>query len=182
MTLGLALPSPEGLPGIVSVDGSWERQSYDATPSSGAASLVREERRRVGLRLADWSTSWLRWQAGTALDRLREYGHPDEAGVDARDYLAVESALDVRLARDRLALAASAGWWAPFAGGDRFAAGGLLASWRSTDDADGPVVVRGDRDVGRQPCRAARALARRGHRPGTRRAAPRAPAARPTAC
>jgi len=133
VTLGLALPSPEGLPGIVSVDGLWERQSYDTTSSSHAASLVREERRRVGLRLADWSTSWLRWQAGTALDRLREYGHPDEAGVAARDYLALESALDVFLARDRLSLAASAEWWAPFAGGDRFAAGGLLVSWRSTD-------------------------------------------------
>ena len=133
VTLGLALPSPEGLPGIASVDAMWERQSYDTTPSSGAASRVREERRRVGLRLADWSTSWLRWQAGTALDRLREYGHPDETGVGARDYLALESALDVHLARDRLSLAASAGWWAPFAGGDRFAAGGLLASWRSTD-------------------------------------------------
>ena len=133
VTLGLALPSPEGLPGIASVDGLWERQSYETTPSSGAASLVREERRRVGLRLADWSTSWLRWQAGTALDRLREYGHPDEAGVGARDYFALESALDVLLARDRLSLAASAGWWAPFAGGARFAAGGLLASWRSTD-------------------------------------------------
>ena len=138
VALGLALPSPQWLPGIVSFDGSWERQSYDATPSSDDATLVREERRRVGLHLADWSTSWLRWQTGAALDRLREYDDLDERRVDARDYLAVESALDVRLAGDRLALAASGGWWAPFAGGDRFGTGGLLAAWRSTDDATLP--------------------------------------------
>jgi hypothetical protein len=138
VALDLALPSPQGLPGIVSFDGSWERQSYDATPSSDGATLVREERRRVGLYLADWSSSWLRWQTGAALDRMREYGGFDGHRFAARDYLAVESTLDVRLAGDRLALAASGGWWAPFAGGDRFATGGLLAAWRSTDDVTLP--------------------------------------------
>jgi hypothetical protein len=127
VALGLALPSPQWLPGIVSFDTSWERQSYDATPSSDDATLVREERRSVGLHVADWSTSWLRWQTGATLDRF-----------GARDYLAVENSLDVRLAGDRLALAASGGWWAPFAGGDRFATGGLLAAWRSTDEATRP--------------------------------------------
>lgn len=134
----LALPSPQGLPGNVSLDGSWERQSYEATPSPDGATLLREERRRVGLHMADWSTSWLRWQTGAALDRLREYDGLDEHRFNARNYLAVESALDVRLAGDRLAVAASGGWWAPFAGGDRFGTGGLLAAWRSTDDASLP--------------------------------------------
>ncbi len=136
--LGLALPSPEWLPGIISVDALWERQSYDATPSSSDVTLVREERRRVGLHLADWSTSWLRWQTGAAFDRLREYGSLDQRLAGTRNYLAVESTLDARLAGDRVALAASAGWWAPFAGGDRFSSGGLLAAWRSTADATVP--------------------------------------------
>jgi hypothetical protein len=35
---------------------------------------VREERRRVGLQLGEWSTSWLRWQTGAALDHLRAGG------------------------------------------------------------------------------------------------------------
>ena len=138
VALGLALPAPHGFPGIVAIDASWERQSYDATPSSDDITVVREERRSVGLHLSDWSTSWLRWQTGAALDRLREYDHLDENRVDARDFLAVESTLDVRLAGDRLALAASGGWWTPFAGGNRFAAGGLLAAWRSTVDATLP--------------------------------------------
>ncbi len=136
--LGLALPSPRWLPGIVSVDGLWERQTYDATPLSEGATLVREERRRVGLHVADWATSWLRWQTGASLDHLRGYGDLEENRFDARDYVAVESTLNVRLARDRLALAASAGWWAPIAGRDQFGTGGLLAAWRSTADATVP--------------------------------------------
>ncbi len=135
VAFGLAIPSPPWLPGIVSVDGLWERQSYDATPSSPDVTLLREERRRVALHLADWSASWLRWQIGAALDRLREYGGREERRFDTRDYLSVESTCDVRLAGDRLALAASAGWWAPIAGGDRFSTGGLRAAWRSSADA-----------------------------------------------
>jgi len=136
--LGLALPSPHWLPGVVSLDGLWERQSYDATPSSGGATLVREERRRVGLDLADWSTSRVRWQTGVALDRLREYDGLPANRRDRQSYLALESALDVRLAGDRVALAATAGWWTPFAAGDRFGTAGLLAAWRSTDDTAAP--------------------------------------------
>jgi hypothetical protein len=132
--LGLAFPSPRGFPGIVSFDWLWERQSYDATPSSADATLVREERRKVGLHLADWSTRWLRWQTGAALDRLPEFDDLDGKRFALHDYLAVDTTLDVRLADDRLSLAATGGWWVPFAGGDRFGTGGLLAAWRSTDD------------------------------------------------
>jgi len=138
VSLGLAMPSPRGLPGIVSIDGSWERQSYDATPSSNAATLVREERRRVGLQLGDWSTNWLRWQTGAALDHLREYGDLDQPGLGTRDYVSVDGTLNARLAADRLALAASASVWTPLAGGNRFGAGGLLATWRTMGDASVP--------------------------------------------
>jgi hypothetical protein len=137
VAVGLALPSPQGV-GTVSLDASWEEQSYDATPSLGGATAVREPRRRVGLHVADWSTSWLRWQTGAALDRLREYDDLDGTRFGPRDYFGLESALDIRLAGDHLALTASGGWWAPFAGGDRFGTAGLLAAWRSTDDATRP--------------------------------------------
>jgi hypothetical protein len=136
--LGLALPSPQWLPGILSIDALWERQSYDTTPSSQDAIVVREERSRVGLHVADWSTSWLRWQTGAALDRLREYRDLGQTRSGARNYLAVESSLDVRLAGDRVAFVASSGLWTPFGGGDRFGTGGLLAAWRSTADATIP--------------------------------------------
>jgi hypothetical protein len=139
VAVGLALPSPKGS-GTVSLDASWEAQSYDATPSSLGTTVVREPRRRVGLHWANWSTSWLRWQTGAALDTLREYDDLDATGTrfKPRDYFNAESALDIRLAGDHLALGASGGWWVPFAGGDRFATGGLRVAWRSTDDATHP--------------------------------------------
>jgi hypothetical protein len=138
VALGLAYPSPRGLPGIVSFDGSWERQAYGATASSGDATQIREERRRIGVHLGDWLTSRLRWQTGVTFDRLHAYGEPDQSRSHARNYLAVESTVAVRLAGDRLALEASRGWWMPFAGGARFGTGGLLAAWRSTNDAAVP--------------------------------------------
>ncbi len=137
VALSLALPSPV-LPGVLSLDGSWERQSYDATPAATDVTLVREERRRVGVHLADWQTSWLHWQAGAALDRLREYDDLGENRFPMRRYLAVESTLGVRLAGDRLAVTASGGWWAPVVG-DRFMTGGLQVAWRSTDDVTLPA-------------------------------------------
>lgn len=138
VTLGLAFPSPGWVPGIVSIDGSWERQSYDATPTSEAATVVSEERRRAGLRLSDWVASWLRIEIGTAIDRLREYADEGAPFEVARDYVAVESSLSARLAGDRLAVTVSGGWWAPPAGGRPFGTCALLATWRSTDDATAP--------------------------------------------
>ena len=137
LAVGLALPSPPGLPGVVSLSGLWERQSYDAMPASGAA-VVRGTRRRLGAHVADWSASWLRWQTGAALDRLSDDDDRAEDHFDARDHLAVDGSVDVRLG-NRLALAVSGGWWLPFAGGKRFSAGGLLAAGRSTDDAARPA-------------------------------------------
>jgi hypothetical protein len=134
VALSFALPAPQWLRGVTTFDVSWERQSYDATPSSTAVTRVREERRHVGLRVADWATSSIRWEAGAAFDRLPAQDL-DPLRANPHDYLAVESALDVRLAADRLALALTSGWWTPFAGGARFGTGGVLVAWRSTSDA-----------------------------------------------
>jgi len=137
VALSLALPAPPWLRGIMTFEGSWERQSYDATPET-VATVFSEERRRIGLRVADWSTSWLHWETGAALDRLPAQVDIDPLRVVPRHSLAIESAMDVRLAAERLALAATADWWTPFAGGDRFGAGGLLVAWRSTRDTTRP--------------------------------------------
>lgn len=139
VALELAIPSPRWLRGITTFDGSWEQQSYDARPSSANATPVREERRRVGLHVTEWSTSGLRWQTGASLDRLRAHDDRRDYRDDARDYFAVDGTLDIRLAGDRVALRASGGWWAPFAGGDKFATGRVLAAWRSTDQATMPT-------------------------------------------
>jgi predicted double-glycine peptidase len=138
VAVGLALPSPQWFSGVVSVEGSWERQSYDVRWASGDAAPVREVRRRVGLQAADWSTSWLRWQAGVAADRLAESGYLADASTGVRDHLAVEGSLDVRLAGDRLAVVVSGGWWAPVGAGPPFTAAGLQATWRSTTDVMRP--------------------------------------------
>jgi hypothetical protein len=124
LEFALALPAPGRLPGIASLDVSWERQSYGATPPSAAGAPVRESRRRVGLSFADWATSRLRWRAGAAFDRL-----------DQRGALAVDGALDARVAGDRVALGISGGSWAPLGAGRRFGAGELFAAWRSSRDA-----------------------------------------------
>ncbi len=139
VSFDVAVPSSRWVSGVVSFEGLWERQSYGAAPASPDAAPVRESRRRVGLRLTEWRTSRIQWQAGAALDRLREYGARDSSRVNARDYLALTSGLDVRLAGDRLALAASGGWWTPFAGGDRFGTGEFLVAWRSTSATAAPA-------------------------------------------
>lgn len=136
LALSLAVPSPHWLPGVVSVEGSWERQSYRASATS---SLTRETRRRAGLRLADWSTGWLRWEVGAALDRLHEYDELDDPRFGARDYVAVEGTADVRFAEDRVALVTSAGWWTSVSGGIRFGTSGLQAAWRSTERSARPL-------------------------------------------
>jgi hypothetical protein len=114
-----AAPSPSWLPGIAMFDAMWERQSY---PS------IRETRRRAGLQLAQWATSWLRWKAGTALDRF-----------DARRYVSLSGSAELRLARDRLAFAASGAEWMPTEGADRFSTGSMWLAGRSTVDATRPL-------------------------------------------
>ena len=138
VALGLALPSPRGLPGTISLDGSWERQSYAWTSASGGVTSVREDRRRLSVRLSDWSSSRLWWQTGIALDRLQQHGDVAERPSGARDYLALEGAVDLRPAADRVAVVAAGGWWTPLGGRGRFATGRLLAAWRSTDDSMRP--------------------------------------------
>ena len=137
VALGLALPSPQWVPGVISIEGLWERQAY-APGALPAAAPRRETRQRVGLRLSDWLTSWLRWQAGGALDHLREYAISDEPGGGPRRYFAAETTVDVRLADERVAFALSGGSWTPISGGNGFTTGALFAAWRSTADATRP--------------------------------------------
>jgi hypothetical protein len=138
VALGLAMPSPRWFPGVIAIDGSWERQSY-ATVPPGDATLTREERRRVALRLADWSSSRLWWQAGLALDRLEQRQNSAAETFAAWDYVAIEGALDLRRLGDRVAIAATGGWWGPLDGGASFSSGGLLAAWRSSREPALPV-------------------------------------------
>jgi len=121
VALSLAVPALSWLPGVTTVEGSWERQSY-AVPA-----VVVTERRHAGLRVADWASGWLRWSAGAALDRWGDDRHASG-----------EVALDVRLLDDRVSVVGELAAWAPMGSGRRFATGGISSEWRSTGDRGAP--------------------------------------------
>ena len=122
----VAVPSALGLPGVVTVEGILERQSYQATGAIVATSpaVLRTERRRAALRVGDWRTRLLRWRAGAALDRWAQQSH-----------LSLDADFDLRLAGDRLSLGLEGGAWAPLGAGDRFTRAGVSAAWRSTRES-----------------------------------------------
>ena len=126
VALEFSTPAPGRLPGVLTVEWLWERQSYQRVAAEDPA-VMRLTRRRAAVHLADWKTGWARWQAGIALDRFA-----------AEDTAGLEATLDLRFAGDRLALVTSAGWWASLRGGDRFSAGQFRAVWRSTVDSARP--------------------------------------------
>ncbi|MGE0812293.1 MAG: C39 family peptidase [Vicinamibacterales bacterium] len=104
----LALPAPRRLPGVLTIDGAWERAAYawPGTPDARAAASappdpVSTVRRSAGLHLEDWATGRVRWRAGLALDRwgTAAYGRGDLA-------------VDLRLAGGRVALGGEFGGWA----------------------------------------------------------------------
>jgi len=130
LAFALAVPAAFGVPGVTTIEGSWERQSYapaGADPA-GTAPIQRHERRRAAVTLADWATRDVRWEAGAALDRW------------ARDsFVSVAVALDVRLASDRVSIGADSAAWLPVGSGGRFAASEVWSAWRSAGDGTGPA-------------------------------------------
>lgn len=125
VAFAVAMPVAFGLPGITTIEGAWERQSY--APGGGepteAVTPFRTERRRAAMRLADWSTSHLRWEVGAALDRWGQDSH-----------VSFGAALDVRLAHDRVSIGLDSATWVPLGPGGQFSASGVSASWRSARD------------------------------------------------
>ncbi len=119
LAMSLAVPAVSWLPGIATVEASWERQSY-ATPA-----IRRDERRHAGLRLADWASGTLRWSAGAGFDRWANDSH-----------VSADGALDLRLFRDRVSIGGEASAWTPVGSGDRFAAARVSSAWRSTVSRD----------------------------------------------
>ena len=113
IAMTLAVPAVSWWPGVTTIEGSWERQSY-ATP------VVISERRRAGVRVADWASRAVRWNAGVAFDRWLDDSH-----------VSADGALDVRLADDRVAIGIHATGWTPTGSGHRFAVGRLSSAWRS---------------------------------------------------
>ena len=120
-------PAPGRLPGMFTAEAMVERQTYRFTELGGE---FRQARYRLGGALSDWVTSWLRWEGGTAFDRI---------GPIPR--VALEGSLNARAFGDRLAVIASAGHWFGSSAARSFGTRELVATARSTATRDVPVFT-----------------------------------------
>lgn len=118
LQLGLEIPAGR-LPGVLSVEGLWERQTY-RPGSTGDGPLLEERERTLGLSLADWANPGLRWQAGSGFSQF-----------DDASFVAVQGGLERRLLKERLALMVNAGHWFSVDGTGGFSVGDISADWRS---------------------------------------------------
>jgi hypothetical protein len=117
----LALPAPAPFPGVASINGFWERQSY-AVPDPSGSTVVRDERRRVTFDVGSWISGHTRLEAGSGLDRFGE-----------ADYLSMRMAIEEHAAGDRIVARAEGQLWrvGPGAG---FSTRDVSLAWRSSQD------------------------------------------------
>jgi hypothetical protein len=120
--LELAAPAPFALPGLIHVEGSWERQTY-LPPAANRARAFEEVRARGSVGLSDWATGSLRWEAGTTFERVRD-----------TNFVGLQLALGRRLADDHVAVGATEGAWLAPAGRAGIGRTTLGADWRSSTD------------------------------------------------
>jgi hypothetical protein len=121
------MPAPGRLPGIVTLDAFWERQSY--APANPGTPVIREERRRGAVQFSDWAAGWLRWTAGGAADRLAD-----------RAFVSALGAINTRWFGDRVWARAAAERWGAIDGGTGFSSGDTSIAWRSTSQEAAPVL------------------------------------------
>lgn len=117
-----AFPAPAWLPGIVTFDAVWDRQTY--------AAGARESRRRLVVGLSDWATGRVRWHAGLGTDRF-----------DGRGHVAGFGRAEFRLADDHVTLGLLGQRWNATSVGENFSAVGITAGWRSTTSSFHTVVM-----------------------------------------
>jgi predicted double-glycine peptidase len=114
--VAFSAPAPGFLPGVIGVEGLWERQSYQP-----ADDPLRQERRRVDVFLSDWLTDRIRWTAGGAADDF-----------DGRRFFTAHAQVDTRWFNDHVSTMLAGGYWTP-AGDDRgFATAHAQIAWRSS--------------------------------------------------
>ncbi|MFW6199489.1 MAG: cysteine peptidase family C39 domain-containing protein [Gemmatimonadota bacterium] len=146
------LPGIRVLPGVVSVEAGWERQTYLLHGSAeegvevGEGSdprVVREERRSAHLELTDWATSRLRWEAGVGLDRwvgspVASIPTPPDRALDG----SVRGGVELRDRGDVLSarLAGGIGTLLSGAEGRTYLTVGLHLRWRSSSVPSGVVT------------------------------------------
>jgi hypothetical protein len=123
--LSLLAPAAFGRSGLWRLDGFWERQAYAIGPQA-SSSVVRDDRKRLGLSYSDWMAADTRIGLGIAFDRWSR---------SAR-YVATFGSLDQRFAGDRIAARVDGSLWASPAQPGWFGTGGFRLAWRSSAPSD----------------------------------------------
>jgi predicted double-glycine peptidase len=114
----LETPRLMGLPGVVTLSGLWDRQSY-AEPSQGTRV---ETRRRAAMVWSHWLTSAMRTESGLGIDRFEGRG----------TYASLSGGAEHRFWRDRAALVADSSGFLGLRGADGFAEFGASVALRNT--------------------------------------------------
>lgn len=142
LVLDVALPGVPLLPGVVSLRGGWERQSYLTDPTPIADLLV-EDRRMARLRATDWWTGRLRWELRAGLDRwMGDPGPaaptPGDGSLDA----VFGAGVELRTLSDELSLRVRGGGGTLLSGSPKrtYLDGGIRLRWRSSTERDGFVA------------------------------------------
>ena len=116
----LQTPRLAGLPGVVSLSGVWDRQTYRLAANVGDSATV-ETRRRGAIDWSHWLRSSLHLELGIGVERFDGQG----------SYVSMRGGADRRLFADRAALVAAGGSWMGTSGARGFAEFGGTAAMRS---------------------------------------------------
>lgn len=136
-------PRLAGLPGVATLGGLWDRQTY-RPGGAQAADRVVETRRRGAIDWSSWISASTAVDLGLAVDRFAL----DRTGLDSapdrsdehKTFGAIRGGVERRLSKDRLAILADAAAWRGASGGQGFAEFGGSVVFRSRVRAAGFVL------------------------------------------
>lgn len=131
--LGVAFATPRvgSLPGVWTVDASWEAQPFEFSGASGTGTM-RESRLHGGLTVSDWLTSRVRYSLNAGVDAWTG---------DERKTAAIGAAIERRWLADRAALEVHGTNWIGVGSSEGFSAGGVRLGLQSSRDARGWVAL-----------------------------------------
>lgn len=115
---GYTTPSIGGLALLTRVDATVERETY---ATLGSRDSFRVSRRRVGGSVGQWTSGWLFWRGGAAVDR-----------IDDTLFTAVSGQLNMHALDDRIAVIATGERWATSSTSGSFTTRELVVSARSS--------------------------------------------------
>jgi hypothetical protein len=124
MWASLQTPGLLGLPGVVTLGGLWDRQTYAAVISTSDGDVV-ETRRRGSFDWSHWVKTKVRAEAGVGIDRFHRADRNDT-------YASLRGAIETRFSKDRVALLNEATSWFSGDAGRGFQEFGTHLAFRSS--------------------------------------------------